>query len=238
MKINHIFSLCLAVTLFVTANAKAEIVTSYTDWDTYKQLAGQSEWALIGSADFDKEKAPYFNTFTLTNVLDLNYGDGSAPQTLEGTYTMNSWDGMGAGYSHTLHGTGIDTGMSFSHNSANQFGIQTPDGYINAFYLNVGTHANEASTQNSYNITFYGADGAAFQTINNIAFGFAGFVFDDGQYLNRFEITTNGNKNTGYTFDVVLGDGTAAVPEPGTMLLFGAGLVGLGFGYRRKFKKS
>ena len=28
------------------------------------------------------------------------------------------------------------------------------------------------------------------------------------------------------------------VPEPGTMLVFGAGLIGLGLGYRRKFKKS
>ena len=33
-------------------------------------------------------------------------------------------------------------------------------------------------------------------------------------------------------------DGTPVVPEPGTMLVFGAGLVGLGLGYRRKFKKS
>ena len=29
-------------------------------------------------------------------------------------------------------------------------------------------------------------------------------------------------------------DGTPVVPEPGTMLVFGAGLVGLGLGYRRK----
>jgi len=237
MKTNYIISLILAVAFLVAVNVRAEIVTSYTNWDTYKELAGPSEWALIGSAEFDKKKAPYENSFTLTNVFELYYGNGSEVRTLQGTYRMNSWDGMGAGYNHTLHGTpGMDTGMHFSHNSANQFGIAVPDGYINAFYLNVGTHANESSTEGMYDITFYDTGGHAVQTIKSIAFGFTGFIFAEGNSLSRFEITTQGNKNTGYFFDFVLGDGSVAVPEPTTLAVLGLGLAGLGLARARRRK--
>jgi hypothetical protein len=141
---------------------------------------------------------------------------------------MNAWDGMGAGYSHALHGATEGAGLNFSHNSAHKFGVVVPDGLISAFYLNVDFHANEASTNSTYNITFYGEDGKALQTFKNVAIGFAGFLFDEGVYLTSFEITTNGNKNTGYSMDMVIGDGTAPTPEPATMLIMGLGLAGLG----------
>jgi len=228
-------SVALLAALFVAANARADIVTIYgagygaNNYDTYMELAGSSEWALVGAVDFNKEKAPYKNAFAITNVADPTL-------TQQAGYTMNSWNGMGSGYTHTLHGTGYDMGLEFSHNSANQFGITTPEGYINAFYLNVGFHANEASTSGAYNITFYGAGGEALQTFNNVAIGFAGFIFDEGYSLTGFEITTVGNKNTGYSVIVVPGDGTPAVPEPATLAIIGLGLAGLGLAKARRRK--
>jgi len=235
---NYITGLVLAVSLLFAANAKADLITMYSAAEraAYMAAAGPSEWGLVGSADFDKEKAPYTGQFTLTNLANRWADENNQVENRTGGYTMNSWDGMGAGYTNTLHGTGVDTGLSFSHNSANQFGVSTPDGLINAFYLNVNTHANEASTKGTYNITFYGEGGERLQTFNNVAFGFAGFIFGEGSTLTRFEITTNGNKNTGYSVDFVTGDGKAVTPEPATLAIIGLGLAGLGLARARQRK--
>ena len=224
----YIVSLVLVVSFLVAANVRADQVKLITNKDAYMQLAGPAEWGLVGSADFDKEKAPYSGVFELTNLGNKYSAPENQVASQQGNYTMDSWNGMGAGYSHALHGATEGAGLNFSHNSANQFGVAVPGGLISAFYLDVDFHANEASTDSTYNITFYGEDGKALQTFHNVDIGFAGFLFDEGVYLTSFEITTNGNKNTGYSMNMVIGDGTAPTPEPATMLIMGLGLAGLG----------
>ena len=228
-------SLVLFAALCVAANVRADIVTVYgagygpNNYDAYMEMAGPSAWALVGSADFEKGFAPLEFPFNLTHVSDSTL-------THEATYIMDSWNGNGSGYASTLHGTGVDLGMSFTHNSGNQFGVTIPEGLVNAFYLNVDFHANQNSTQGTYNIEFFDANGQVFQTISGVALGFAGFIFEEGYTLSGFMITTQGNKNTGYTIHVIPGDGTPAVPEPATLAIIGLGLAGLGLAKARRRK--
>ena len=230
----YIVNTTLVVAFLVTTNIQADMVSMFdaTQREAYFLQAGPSEWGLIGSADFDKAKAPYKDFFTLTNVLDQYRDEDKQVGNMQGSYTLDSYSGMGAGYSHALNGLDNSVGMQFSHNSANYGAIAIPDGFISAFYLNVDTHADAASTQGTFNILIKTTNGD--QLYKNVAFGWAGFILEEGNYLTGFEITTNGNPNTGFWFDFVPGDGTALTPEPATILMLGLGLVGLSLVRRRK----
>ena len=195
-----------------------------------------------------------YDFFKLTNLLNPTRDESEQVGDLQGSYSLGTYSGMGAGYSHALSeytgefSSSIGTaGMIFSHNSANAASIATPDGAINSFYLSVGTHANESSTQGTFNVTITNSTGQT-QTINNIAYGWIGFVFDEGSYLTDIKITQNANPNTGFFFDFVPGDGAllngggddvgvASTPEPATMLIVGLGLAGAGWASRRRWKK-
>lgn len=233
-----IVNLVIAIMLLFAAGAKASLVTIFDagEKERYMQLAGSSEWALIGSADFDKAKAPYSGVFTITNLLDQYRGEDQKVGNQQGNYTLDKFNGNGAGYAKALTGTDDYVGMAFSHNSADVASISIPEGLINSFYLNVSTHANINSTEGTFNITLTTTEGI--QEFKDIDFGWVGFILDDGVYLTGFEITQNSNPNTGFTFDFVLGDGTATTPEPATLLIFGLGMTGLGLVQARRNKKN
>lgn len=230
-----ITSITIAVVFLLAANANAGIITVYQAYEkaAYMELAKPSEWALIGSADFQKEKAPYNGTFTLTNTLNKYKPADQQAKDGEGTYKLDIYNGKGAGYSHALTGFN-DVGMQFSHNSADVAGFTVPDNYISSFYLEVGTHANINSTEGTFNVTVETTSGS--ETYKDVAFGWIGFILSEGEYLKGVTITQNSNPNTGFYFDFVPGNGTAATPEPATIAVFGLGLAGLAIA-RRRFKK-
>jgi hypothetical protein len=226
------------VAILFAVNAKAGNIDIYSagQQSEYNQLAGGSEWALSGEADWTKEKAGAWHNFTITNMYDQYREADQKVGNAQGTYKMDDFDGNGAGYNQALNGMADYVGMAFSHNSANMAVLSLPTGLINSFALEVATHANENSTQGTFNmtITTAKADGsdAGSMTFKDIAFGWAGFVLEDDYYITGFTITQNSNKNTGFYFNFVPGDGTALAPEtsaetpePATMLLFALGLA-------------
>jgi hypothetical protein len=244
----YIVSTVLVAALLVATNANADTVVDLkqdalmfvgaAQKDAYLEQAAETQWALIGAAQFNKEKAPYEDFFEMTSLTDPTIKQ-------QGSYKLDVYNGMGAGYAQALSGTDNYGGMSFSHNSANMSAVQTPDGLLNSFFFNVGTHANENSTQGTFNITLTTNQGT--KTYNNIEFGWVGFVLADGEYLTGFEIEQNSNPNTGFWFDFVPGKGTdpnaplppvSIVPEPATMLIMGLGIAGAGWIAHRRLRKK
>jgi len=230
----------LSAALFVAANAKADIVTIYgnqygaNNYDAYMEMAGPSNWALTKSDPFHAGKPPISGHFTLENTVNAWAGPDNQIPDQQGTWTLTNWNGGGAGYDGVFNTVG-EVGMGFSHNSGNTGIIEMPSGLISAFYLHAGSHSS--GTQGTYNITFYGEGGDKLQTFNNVAFGFAGFIFEEGYTFSKFELTINGTNNSGFYFDFIPGDGTPAVPEPATLAIIGLGLAGLGLARARRMRK-
>jgi hypothetical protein len=127
-------------------------------------------------------------------------------------------------------------------NGASFYGIQADaiislsfDSIIDDFSLDTSRSLGSQNT-NTFTLTAYlGGSSIAQQTITQAAINdwttvsFTGFSFDEVQLTSA-----NGSRPV-YGIDNVTFNESAPVPEPSTILLFGAGLAGLvGFNRRRK----
>jgi len=241
MKTKLIASIVLTAALLVTANVRADLVTIYAgdkNKDDYMSQAGSSEWG-FGNLGLGNAKAGTTDYFDIINLMDpyrTEQGlDLVGDLEKAGGFTIGKFNGSGNGYNTNLQQT-TDLGVSFGHNSSNSISVGIPDELISSFFMTVGTHANKNSTQGTFNITFYGADGEK-RTFNDVALGFAGFIFDEGYYLTRFEVTINGNPNSGvFVQDFTPGNGKTTTPEPATLAIIGLGLAGLGLAKARRRK--
>ncbi len=172
--------------------------------------------------------------------LDTASYDGFPMPTSGGSLTI--WYGNNSGGSLDLSSdiwllTTSANGNDFSFNGAD-FGPK--DAFANASYqtpiygVNLG-NANSWTPFSSPNTTFYSYEfgGKNFRYLNgNLDTGLLGAEIGDWMYA----VLDNGGKILGGEFSPKT-TSSNAVPEPTTMLLLGAGLVGLaGFG-RKKFKK-
>ncbi len=134
--------------------------------------------------------------------------------------------------------------MSFSP-SAGSFAAQSSD-YAGDFPGGVGTAHYDSDGIFDFSLYLdgslaylstdggpYDATGLAYGTDNwnNYGWSFPTEDFTDVSLIGQL-YTSNGTSGT-----VIFEASAAPIPEPGTMILFGSGLIGL-VGFRRKFKKA
>lgn len=109
----------------------------------------------------------------------------------------------------------------------------------NMFGFDIGTYNTSLITITvSTNVGNYVYPSLNIANSQNGLLDFKGFIASTGEYFTGFNISAdNGPNNLPGITNVELGHtGGAPVPEPSTFLLFGTGLVGVGF-LRRKTRK-
>jgi hypothetical protein len=149
-----------------------------------------------------------------------------------GTETTNMWS----------YATNVQIGGSTSVSFLNNTGFNWTTLEIVAHYTNTSAHTYTAYVSPSVANLPSGATTAfsAFTkgtTSNTVTFDLSGPpAVPNGNYLVFTWTNWNTNGSSVLSgFDFEANGGAAPVPEPGTLLLLGAGLVGL-VGFRRKFK--
>ena len=111
---------------------------------------------------------------------------------------------------------------------------------INSFYIDNFRTAHSNSYLVTANYALQGGGSASFSDIYDKSNEFWGVTFADGASLTSIELTVSGHPG-GYIGNIgIYGSGSGSggdpsdVPEPGSILLLGTGLLGLGLAAKRK----
>jgi len=241
------FSLVLAASFLITADARAELVGVYNDRDMYMNTVPTSDWTFESFNQIgDDTKSPLVWEFDVWNEV--------ADTRSTGTLTVSGHNGN-SGFKKAPQ-VDVNTGaLTFSHGSANNldlafsFDFSDAGPFIDSYYLEMDPkYWNNTNTTAKISFTVkaeYWYDGDLYTTDvlstldqNNWFFGIA---FNEGAYLSQLHIwSTGASSNNGYVIAMGFGgDASApAAPEPATILIFGFGATGLGLAAacRRKNK--
>ena len=246
MKKNFTKKLAMAICFCLLAGVTcmADSFTLYSDRDEYMGNVLAADWE-FGS--FNKtgnnNKTPIKWDFEI-NWLNSENDPGN------GELIMSLFNGNGGLMQSPTVTDGV---LSFHHNSANKLDMSFDADFIDTFYLEFDPHSSWSADTSFIVAMSYWYNGEIFSS-NNIATldkngSFFGIAFEDGAYLTEISFTATGTKNNGYKVTAGFGgeaedeeleflDGPSEVPEPGTFLLLGTGIIGLGIAAKRKLTQK
>lgn len=170
------------------------------------------------------------NTFGIYDMNDptrrLQLFSGGATSNASRTVTVSATSG---GYQFIVARTnGSVTGSSIFSSQSFGYFLTTPEFPGRDFYSD--TRLNTDAVDHLYG---YQGNGGMFLNNNYVPPSLRGKTFDAGMYLLAWEDLYGGGDRD-YQDMVVVTQSISPVPLPGALLLFGAGLAGIGFLRRRK----
>lgn len=209
----------------VSGNSSVNAETDYLGFDTTWAISGSGgsvATLIIEIAGLANENR--FGIYQGSNQFDIFGGSAvSGYQALvsilaDGTVTSVIKNASGAPIAMSSTAAGFFSGNSFGYYLANN---------TNTFYSDDTKNIDEKDHMLAYQGT-----GDLIQ-IDPYAAG----TWGPNEYILAFEDLPSGSTDWDYNDFVVMVESVAPVPEPGTIVLLGAGLLGLGIYGRRRAKK-